>query len=204
MGRHYPRLPWCRYADDGLIHCHSQAQARQVMEEPRQRLQDRGLELHPDKTRIVYCKDDNRSGDYPVRKFDFPGYTFRGRSVRNARDQKNFVGFTPAVSNVSKKAMRGYLRASRMNKHLQGGLWEIARGYNPVLRGWLEYYGKYGRSEMKDVFTSFNKMLIKWLMRKYQRFRGHKTRASRYAESLCKYNKKLFVHWEQGIVGRFA
>ncbi|MEM7403162.1 MAG: group II intron maturase-specific domain-containing protein [Myxococcota bacterium] len=115
-------------------------------------------------------------------QFDFLGYTFRRRSVRNARDQRNFVGFTPAVSNASKKAMNKYLRDQQMHRHIQADIEEIARSYNPVLSGWLEYYGRYSRSELETVFTSFNKKLIQWLMRKYKRFRGHKTRAGKYLE----------------------
>ena len=158
-------------------------QAEQVLRELEQRLRECGLRLHPDKTQRVYCKDGNRKRNYPVTQFDFLGYTFRRRSVRNAREQKNFVGFTPAVSVASKKAMNKYLRGRQIHRHVQADIRGIACSYNPVLRGCLEYYGRYGRSEMTTIFTNFNKRVVQWLMRKYKRFRGHKTRAGRYLES---------------------
>jgi RNA-directed DNA polymerase len=106
MQRNYRGVPWCRYADEGLIHCKTEAQAQALKAELAVRLAECGLELHPAKTRIVYCKDGSRKGQYPNTQFDFLGYTFRARVVKNRKRNGLFVNFTPAVSAAALKAMR--------------------------------------------------------------------------------------------------
>jgi RNA-directed DNA polymerase len=204
MGRTFPGLPWCRYADDGLVHCRTEQEARAVRSALSARLAECALELHPDKSRIVYCKDGSRKGRYPNTKFDFLGYTFRPRVVKNRRRNSLFVSFTPAVSSTALTTMRQKTRRSNFRNRTNLSLEDIARLHNPVLRGWMEYYGRYCPSAMYPVFRHFNKTLVAWAMRKYRRLKGHKTRASLLMEGISQRQPHLFVHWRRGMVGAFA
>ena len=165
MTRHFPTVPWCRYADDGLFHCHSQQQAREICEVLRRRFRECGLELHPQKTKIVYCKDGKRRGTYPVTTFDFLGYTFRGRTTRGARGEL-FFSFNPAVSTAALKSMRHRIRKSNLRNRADRDLAEIAREFNPVLQGWINYYGRFNRSALYPFLRYFNHTLRAWVMRK--------------------------------------
>jgi RNA-directed DNA polymerase len=204
MGRTFPAAHWCRYADDGLVHCKTESEAQTIRAALAARFAECGLELHPDKTRIVYCKDGSRKGTYPNTKFDFLGYTFRPRIVKNRKRNSLFVSFTPAVSSTALTAMRQQLRRYNYRNRTNLSLGDIARLHNPVLRGWMEYYGRYSPSAMYPVFRHFNKTLVAWAMRKYRRLKRHKTRASLFIEGISKRQPQLFVHWSRGLVGAFA
>ena len=194
----------CRYADDGLVHCKTLKQAEELLEELKERFAACGLELHPRKTKIVYCKDDKRQGNYPETKFDFLGYTFRSRHVRNQQTDKLFVGFTPAVSETSKKSMRKKTRKLNWRNRTDLSLEEIAQRYNPVLRGWLNYYGRYNRSAMYPVWRHFNKTLVAWAMAKYKSLKGRKIKTSLLLEEIARTSPGLFAHWKSGMKGSFA
>src|SRR5258707_7491556 len=142
MVRTHPDLPWCRYADDGLVHCHNEQEAQALKAELQTRLAECRLEMHPTKTKIVYCKDKKRRGLYPNVKFDFLGYCFRPRLVKRFRDNTLFCGFNPAVSSSAMKAMRSTIRKLKLRHQTQLSLQEIARQLNPLLRGWIEYDGR--------------------------------------------------------------
>lgn len=204
MRRTFPDTPWCRYADDGLVHCRTERAARAIMVALDARLAQCGLQMHPDKTKIVYCKDGKRKGAYPIRQFDFLGYTFRPRLVKNSKRNSLFVSFTPAVSNAALKSMRQTTRKLNYRNRTELSLTDIARLHNPLLRGWLEYYGRYCRSAMYPVLRHFNKTLVAWAMKKYRRLKNHKTRASRFLEQLSESRPHLFVHWQKGMAGAFA
>jgi RNA-directed DNA polymerase len=204
MGRTFPGLPWCRYADDGLVHCRTEREAQAVRSALAARLAECGLELHPDKSRIVYCQDGSRKRSYPNTKFDFLGYTFRPRVVKNRRRNSLFVSFTPAVSSAALTAMRQKTRRLNYRNRTNLSLEDIARLHNPVLRGWMEYYGRYYPSAMYPVFRHFNKTLVAWAMRQYRRLKGHKTRASLFIERISQRQPHLFVHWQRGMVGALA
>jgi RNA-directed DNA polymerase len=204
MGRTFPNAPWCRYADDGLVHCKTEQEAQAIKAALAIRFGECGLEMHPDKTKIVYCKDGSRKGTYPNTKFDFLGYTFRARVVMNRKRQSLFVNFTPAVSSKALSAMRQTTRSWNFRNRSDLSLQEIARMYNPVLRGWLTYYGQFSRSAMYPVLRHFNKTLVAWAMRKYKRLKGHKTRACLFLEGIVKRQPQLFVHWQRGMIGAFA
>lgn len=204
MGRTYPGVLWCRYADDGLIHCKTEKEAQAIKAALTARFAECGLELHPDKTRIVYCKDGSRKGKYPSTKFDFLGYTFQPRLVKNRKRNSMFVSFTPAVSSSAIKAMRQTTRRRNFRNRSDLSLEDISRLYNPVLRGWLGYYGRYCASAMHPVLRHFNTTLVAWARRKYRRLQRHKTRAGRFIEGLSTKQPCLFVHWERGMAGSFA
>lgn len=197
--------PWCRYADDGLIHLKTEAEAKEMLLALKERFEMCGLELHPVKTRIVYCKDGARKKKGSTHKeFDFLGYTFRARVCKNTKRNSMFVNFTPAVSKTSLKAMRAKVRKDNLRNRTDLSLQEIANWYNPILQGWLSYYGGYYRSAMYNVWRHFNKTLIAWAMRKYKQFRHRKTRAALFLEGVMKQKPNLFVHWRNGMKGSFA
>jgi len=204
MARTFPGVPWCRYADDGLVHCRTEQEAQAIMAELNARFEECGLQMHPDKTQIVYCKDGSRKGKYPNTKFDFLGYTFRPRVVKNRKRNSLFVSFTPAVSVKALKVMRQTTRRLNYRNRTELSLRDISRLHNPVVRGWVAYYGRFYPSALYPVFRHINKTLVAWAMRKYRRLKGHKTRASRFLEEVAVKQPYLFVHWQRGMVGAFA
>ena len=204
MTRTHPDLPWCRYADDGLVHCRTEQEAQVLKAELQARLTECRLELHPTKTKIVYCRDGKRRGQYPDVKFDFLGYCFRPRLVQNSRDNTLFCGFTPAVSVSAMKAMRTTIRELGLRHRTELSMADIARQINPLLRGWIGYYGQYTPSALYPMFRYVNQTLLAWAMRKYKRFKAHKVRASHFLQRLVRDNARLFVHWRIGMTGTFA
>jgi len=204
MGRTHPNLPWCRYADDGLVHCRSEKEAEAVKATLQERLAECGLEMHPTKTRIVYCKDGKRKGRYPTVKFDFLGYQFRPRQVRNTQDGSLFCSFTPAVSPSALKSMRARIRELDLLRQTQLPVEAIARQINPLLRGWIEYYGRYAPSALAPLLRYVNQRLKAWVMRKFKGFGGHKHRASHFMQRLSQKRASLFAHWRIGMIGTFA
>lgn len=204
MARTHPELPWCRYADDGLVHCRTEQEAKALKAELQSRLAECHLEMHPTKTKIVYCRDGKRKGKYPNVKFDFLGYCFRPRLVRRFRDQTLFCGFNPAVSSSAMKAMRQTIRDLNLRRQTQLTLQDIAQKLNPLLRGWIAYYGRYAPSALYPVLRYVNQTLVAWVMRKFKGFRSHKVQASQLLQRLVKEQVKLFVHWQIGMTGVFA
>ena len=156
MQREYPALLWCRYADDALIHCRTLEEAEQLMLTLQQRLAECGLEMHPDKTRIVYCKDGRRKGKYPNTSFDFLGFTFRPRGVKTKKCKQVLVGFNPAVSTTALKEMRKKIKALKLRRSTQTELGTIAALLNPMLRGWMQYYGRYRPTDLNPLYHYVN------------------------------------------------
>jgi RNA-directed DNA polymerase len=199
MRRNHPHIQFERYADDVIVHAKSQAQAEQLLEAIRARLAACGLELHPEKTKIVYCQDSDRKGQHEHIQFDFLGYTFRPRRAKNYRG-KPFVSFLPGVSNKAGKAIRATIRdwrlaATRNNQSLE----DLARLVNPSVSGWVNYYGRFYRSELTPVLRHLERALIRWACRKYKRFRGHVTNAAHWLGRLARRDPDLFVLWQIGI-----
>ena len=202
MTREFPEVRWCRYADDGVVHCRTKKEAQAILSALEKRFSECGLDLHPEKTKIVYCKDDLRTGDHQHTSFDFLGYTFRPRSVKNHKRGNLFVGFTPAVSRSALKKMRAEIRWFRRRSDFS--LSEIARLLNPKLRGWMAYYGQYYPSAMYAVWRHFNTTLVAWAMQKFKSLRRRKTRAGRFMERIAERDPSLFYHWSIGMVGVFV
>lgn len=199
MRRNFPHVQFARYADDVVIHAASLAQAHHVLGAVRSRLKECGLELHPEKTKIVYCKDDDRAGDYPNMKFDFLGYTFRPRRAKN-RWGKYFVSFLPAISNTAAKRIQRTIRnwrlgATRNNRPLE----EIARFVNPFVRGWANYFGRYYRSALTPVLRHLERALVYWARRKFKRFKRHQRRATHWLGRIARREPGLFFMWQIGI-----
>ena len=204
MARTHPELPWCRYADDGLVHCRTEPEAEALKVELQARLAECRLEMQPTKTKVVYCKDGKRKDKYPNVKLDFLGYCFRPRLVRRFRDNTLFCGFNPAVSPSAMKAMREAIRDLNIRHQTQLSLQDIARQLNPLLRGWIEYYGRYAPSALYPLLRYVNQTLLAWVMRKFKRFRGHLLQASQFLQGLATERVDLFVHWQLGMTGTFA
>jgi RNA-directed DNA polymerase len=204
MQRTFPGVPWCRYADDGLVHCKTEAEAQAIKAALQARFTECGLEMHPEKTHIAYCKDAKRKGKYPNTKFDFLGYTFRRRRTKNPKSGKLFMGFNPAVSAKALKSMREKTRKLNFRKRTELSLQDISRLHNPILRGWVAYYGRFHPSALAPMFRHFNKTLIAWARRKYKPLKRHKKRASLFLQDIARKQPYLFVHWQRGVIGRFA
>jgi RNA-directed DNA polymerase len=204
MTRTHPGLPWCRYADDGLVHCRSEQEAEALKAELQARLEECGLEMHPTKTKIVYCKDGKRKGRYPNVTFDFLGYQFRPRKVRSSRNNELFCSFTPAVSPSALKTIRSMVRDLNIRQRTQRSLDDIASMLNPLLRGWIGYYGRYNRAALETMLRHVNLTLVGWAMRKFKRFQGRKVGAARFLEKLVRIQPALFEHWRIGMIGAFA
>jgi RNA-directed DNA polymerase len=199
MERNFPKNPWARYADDAVTHCRTKAEAEGLLERLHGRFNECGLELHPDKTRIVYCKDDDRRGDYPEIKFDFLGYTFRPRRSKN-RYGKFFINFTPGVSNKAGKAMRHRIRNWRIHLKPDKSIDDISRMFNPVIRGWINYYGRFYKSALYPVLRHMNRVLIHWARRKYKRLSCHRRRAEHWLGRIARREPQLFAQWQMGIL----
>jgi len=194
LKRKFPNIPYERYADDAVVHCRSYAQAKYLWEKIDERLTECGLRLHPEKTKIVYCKDGKRQGSYQHEKFNFLGYTFRARRVKNHRGEL-FVGFGPAISNDAKKSIRQTIRKWSVHLRSDKELEDIAHMFNAVLQGWINYYGKYYKSEMYPIFQHLNCILARWATRKYKKFRNHRRRAQHWLGKIAQREPKLFAHW---------
>jgi RNA-directed DNA polymerase len=198
MTEHYPGIPFERYADDAICHCESEVQARALRDALEQRLAQCRLELHPTKTRIVYCKDANRRGNYPEQRFDFLGFTFRPRSSRN-RQGKLFVSFAPAVSEKAAKAMRRRMRHWQLHHRSDLSLDEIATWARPVLAGWVRYYGQFYPSALRCALRTLDDFLVRWAKRKYLRLRGYHGRAWAWLHRVKARQPTLFAHWLAGV-----
>lgn len=198
MVRNHPDKPFARYADDAVAHCYSRVDAEKLEDNLKDRLMECRLELNPTKTRIVYCKDDERRGDHPETKFDFLGYTFRARKSKN-KYGKYFINFTPAVSNRASKAMQQTIHGWRMHLKPDKTLEDLSRMFNPVIRGWINYYGHLYKSELYSVLKHMNRALVRWVQRKYKKYEIHKRRATDWLGKIARREQKLFVHWQMGI-----
>jgi len=196
--RELPSIPFCRYADDGLLHCRSRRQAEYVMKRITDRFRECGLEIHPDKSSIVYCQDRNRTEQHQRISFDFLGYTFRPRRCVDRRGHVH-PNFLPAISRPSKKEINRTIRGWHLQLKNEKTLSDLSRMFNPVLRGWLNYYGRFYPSDLRQLWRNINRYLVQWVRRKFKRLSQHKRRAKQYLDRLARANPHLFVHWELGV-----
>lgn len=198
MKRHFPAVKYERYADDILAHCSSQRQAEKVLEAIKIRLKECGLEVHPEKTKIVYCKDADRRGSYEHESFDFLGYTFRPR-LSKSKMGKTFVGFSPAISKQASNGIKKEIRNWKIHLRSDKDLTDLARMFNSKVQGWVNYYGGFYKSAMYPALRNIERYLIRWVMRKYKRFQHHKRRARNWLGRVRKREPRLFVHWRLGL-----
>ena len=194
MARNHPDIPFERFADDALCHCVNESQAKILKEALEKRFAECGLQLHPEKTKIVYCKDDDRRGNSKNESFDFLGYSFRARRSKN-RFGKFFVNFSPAVSNAATKAIREEIRRWQLRCRIDKWIDDLARMFNPVIRGWITYYGRYYKSALYPTFRYLDQCLANWAMAKYKRLRRHRQRAGHWVSKTASRDPRLFAHW---------
>jgi RNA-directed DNA polymerase len=193
MARNFSDCPFERYADDAVVHCTSRREAEHVRTRIAQRMEEVGLRLHPDKTKIVYCKDSNRRGEHEHTSFTFLGYTFRAREARR-KGGGSFTGFLPAISAEALKAKGDRLRELRIHRHTNLSLDDLAEWLNPIVAGWMHYYGRYYRSALYPLLERVSLYLRRWAGKKYRRLRTYK-RFKRWWEGLLQREPGLFAIW---------
>ena len=198
MARKYPSIPFERYADDAIVHCRTKKEAENMREAIIRRMAECGLELNLQKTKIVYCQDADRKGKHEHEKFTFLGYEFRPRRARNHRG-KYFVSFLPAISDKAAKAIRQEIRGWKLQLRSDKSLEDLARMFHPILRGWMQYYGKYYRSMLHPVFRPLNRRLVRWARRKYKKLRHHQRRATQWLRRISLRSPQLWAHWQIGV-----
>jgi RNA-directed DNA polymerase len=193
MASHHPSCPFERYADDIVVHCDTEQKARNLWAAIANRLGAFRLELHPDKTKIVYCKDASRRGNSEHSSFDFLGYTFRGRRAKGRRGY--FVNFSPAMSRKAKKAVNQKIRTWHLNRRSGTNLSGLAQEINPKVRGWINYYGAFSRSELYSLAGHIDEHLVRWAMRKFKRLRRRPREAWVWLHAARRREPRLFAHW---------
>lgn len=194
LAREFPTVQFERYADDAVVHCVTERQAQQVWAALTNRMAAVGLQLHPDKTKIVYCKDDNRRGSYGQTSFTFLGYRF-GRRTARSRSGVLFTAFLPAISPRALKAISQQVRRWRIHSRTRHDLHDLADRINPVVRGWMNYYGRFYRSKLHPLLKRINGYLVRWARKKYRRLAGFK-RVKRWWDGLVRRHRRLFAHWQ--------
>jgi RNA-directed DNA polymerase len=193
MAREFPNVPFERYVDDAVVHCVSERQARQVLTAIKERMAHVGLALHPDKTRIVYCQDDKRRGSYEHTSFTFLGFTFRARGART-RNGRMFTSFLPAVSKDALKKVNAVVRSWRLHRRTNLAEADLARAINPIVRGWMNYYGAFYRSALYPLLARINAYLMRWLREKFKRLQGRKAARAAWERAVAN-RPRFFAHW---------
>lgn len=193
MARTFPAVPFERYADDGVVHCVSERQARYVRRAIEDRMVEVGLRLHPDKTKVVYCKDGNRRGSSENTSFTFLGYTFRARAARD-RGGSVFAAFLPAISKDALKRLSQTVRRWRLHRRTELSFADLAKMINPIVRGWMQYYGAFYRSALSMLLARINTYLVRWTRKKYKRLRPRKKARAAW-ERITKQFPRYFAHW---------
>jgi RNA-directed DNA polymerase len=193
MARRFPAVPFERYVDDAVVHCRTESQARMVAAAIGQRMEQVGLRLHPGKTRIVYCKDASRPGSHEHVSFDFLGFTFRARAMRS-RHGTVFTGFGPAVSKAAMAKMSQQVRSWRLHRRTTLAGSDLARWVNPIVSGWMNYYGRFYRSQLYPLLRRINAYLVRWMRKKYKRLRTFKAADAAWKRTTRQY-PRFFAHW---------
>jgi group II intron reverse transcriptase/maturase len=193
MDRNHPDCPFERYADDGIVHCRSRTKAEEVLAHLAHRMSEVGLDLHPDKTRIVYCKDANRAGSHDHERFDFLGYTFGAR--RALGPYGVFVSFAPAISRAAECGIKAEIKRWRLHLRSGSSLADLAAEINPVVRGWIAYYGRFHTSRLARALQALNLYLRRWARRKYRKLRHAQGRAAHWLRAVSRRQPTLFAHW---------
>ena len=194
LEREFPTVEFERFADDAVVHCVTERQARQVWAALADRLESVGLRLHPDKTKIVYCGDSNRRREFPCVSFTFLGYAFRPRESKSGKTGAIFTSFQPAMSPEALKSKGQELRRWRIHRRTSMDLRELAEWLNPIVRGWMNYYGEFNRFEMYSLLQRINTYLMRWARKKYKRLRSWK-RFKAWWRGLTEREPELFAHW---------
>jgi group II intron reverse transcriptase/maturase len=201
MKRNNPLCPFARYADDAVVHCRNQKQAEDVMQSIALRLAECGLTMHPEKSKIVYCKDSNRTKQYPHVNFTFLGFMFRPRKALS-KQRRLFTSFLPGVSADALKRMRQRVRGWKLNRQTQVTLAALASQYDPIIQGWWNYYGAFYQTAMLQVSQHIDRALERWARRKYKALSGRKRGSVQWLRKMKDAEPQLFHHWR--VVGNMV
>ena len=195
MQRTHPQCPFARYADDAVVHCRSQAEAEHLLASIGERLAHCKLTMHPDKSKVVYCKDNKRRREYPQVQFTFLGFTFKPRIAADKRGQ-TFTGFLPAVSREATVRMFRTIKSWQLQRQTSSTIEDLSTRYNPVLRGWWNYYGSFYPSALDRIDRQVDQKLAYWVRRKYKRLAGKLISSFAWLSRVAQRLPKLFVHWQ--------
>ena len=194
LKRGFPGVPFERYADDIICHCRSEQEAEKLHEVLKRRFLECGLELHVEKTKTVYCKDTNRKGGYPAQQFDFLGYCFRPRKAKWPNGSCG-TSFLPAASPKALKAIRKAVRDWGLQRRSDKALDDLARMFNPYIRGWINYYSHFYKSALYRTLQRIDAALVRWARQKFKRLR-HKAKGARdWLSKVAHTHLGLFAHW---------
>jgi len=195
LTRHYPEVRFVRYADDVVIHCRSKEQAEEILEAVRRRLREVKLEIKEEKTRIAYCKDYRRRKKHEPVKFEFLGFSYQPRAIRSKINGKTITGFTAEISQTNQKKLREEIKEAVEWSNTTLEITDIAKRLNSKLRGWINYYGLYGKRCLRTTLVHIDIRLVKWMRMKYRI--GNSSAAVKLS-SVKEQHPKLFYHWETG------
>ena len=199
LEQNHPKVEYVRYADDAILHCRTKTEAEQTLAALDERMKACGLELHPEKTKQVYCRDYRRQDTYETVKFDFLGYSFQPRSTKSKQTGKLFLGFDCAISISSKKRIADKLEELEINRLNFRSIVGVALYLEPFIRGWINYYGKYRITELKPVFLLLRQRLVWWARKRYKRYKTNMVKAYRWLDRVQKQFPNLFYQWRYGF-----
>lgn len=194
MQTNFPQIPFERYADDIVVHCKTEKQAEYILKRITDRLRDCRLEVHPVKTKIVRCYSKSKGN---IGQFDFLGFTFRPRKALNANGQV-FANFLPSISRDAVVSIKAEIRRWKIHLWSRSSIDKIAEEINPKVRGWIQYYGEFYRTDVVKLLWFLEQALTRWVMRKYRTLKGRPTNAGRFLGKIAKEKPNLFAHWVIG------
>ena len=199
LEQQHPKVEFVRYADDAVLHCRTKAEAKQTLAALDERMKKCGLELHPEKTKLVYCRDYRRQESFETVKFDFLGYSFQPRSTKSKQTGKLFLGFDCAISISSKKRIADKLEELEIDRLNFRSIVGVALYLEPFIRGWINYYGKFRITELKPVFLLLRQRLVWWARKRYKRYKTNMIKACRWMDRVQKQFPNLFYQWRYGF-----
>lgn len=196
----YGSIRWERYADDIIVHCNNEKQARYILNRIKERMKSCGLELHPKKTKIVYCKQNNRRGKFKHTKFDFLGFSFQPRRIYEVTEGKVSIwwGYCAAISTKAARHIRNQIMKYKIHRATGAELEQIAQSLAPRLRGWIRYFSPFYPSALREVFSALNARLVRWITNKYKTYRRRKYKAWQKLKGIARDFPNLFEHWKYG------
>lgn len=195
LEKHYPQIAFVRYADDVIVHCNNENEAKQILEAISQRLQECKLRLNEEKTKLVYCQDYRRKEKKAYKKkFDFLGFTFKPHSTASKQGGM-FLGFDCAISQIAQTRIVSDWKKSNFHRQSALTIQEIAAEVNPQMIGIIRYYGKYKKWALQKLIRRFHFRLAKWVLNKYKRFRGSYNKAYKWLAEIKRSYPSMFYHW---------
>ena len=193
-------VKFTRYADDVIVHCKSKVHAEQTLNAIRKRMNSVGLELHPEKTKIVYCRDYRRKGKHPIVKSDFLGYSFQPRTTKSKKRKGQFLGFDCAISISSRKRIADKLEELKVERLSFKSIVGVAQYLNPMIRGWVNYYGRFRGYELTRVFRLLQNRLVCWARKRYKRYKTNLRKAFKWLKRVREQYPYLFHHWRYSFI----